>query len=169
MEPTCWKPYAPVVKGLKQVTRLEFWVRLSLQDTDCVKAFEVHVCDSAGSSCRGRYGRARQSRGSRTGRLCNFLLGQCHEMDILWKDLNILNSTFFVCTDGFQGLLNLFTTLYTYKLFIFFFEITFKYWKTSLKSFSEYSSLWLGQFLPCWPFIGCKENVSILLVTGGFR
>ncbi len=85
---TCWKPSGLVVKGLKQVTRLEFWMRLSLQDTDCVKAFEVHVCDSAGSNCRGRDERARyrvNRRGSRIGHLCASHLGQCHEMDIFLK------------------------------------------------------------------------------------
>jgi hypothetical protein len=30
------------------------------------------------------------------------LKGQCHEMDIFLKVLNILSSTFCVCADGFQ-------------------------------------------------------------------
>ncbi len=32
------------------------------------------------------------------------LKGQCHEMDIFFKDLNILINTFCVCAESFQGL-----------------------------------------------------------------
>jgi hypothetical protein len=39
------------------------------------------------------------------------------------KGLINLISTFCVCSDGSQCLLNLFTTLYKYKLFFFFYEI----------------------------------------------
>ncbi len=32
------------------------------------------------------------------------LKGQCNEMDISFEDLNILNNTFCICADSFQGL-----------------------------------------------------------------
>jgi hypothetical protein len=38
----------------------------------------------------------------------SFLKGQCHKMDICFKSLNILISTFCVCADGFSGLSNAF-------------------------------------------------------------
>jgi hypothetical protein len=43
------------------------------------------------------------------------LKGQCHEMDILFKGLNILISIFCVCADGFQGL----SKAFHYPTFLF--------------------------------------------------
>jgi hypothetical protein len=40
--------------------------------------------------------------GIETSRGTNRLKGQCHEMDILFEDLNILIKTSCVCADGFQ-------------------------------------------------------------------
>ncbi len=62
-----------------------------------------------------------RGRGSWTSRLCNLFLGQCPEIDILFERSNLFNENF-PCLrrgDGFQGLLNIFTTLFEYKLFIF--------------------------------------------------
>ncbi len=42
---------------------------------------------------------------------------QCHEMDMFFKGLNILISTFCVCADGFQGLSKAFH--YHIQLFTF--------------------------------------------------
>ncbi len=62
----------------------------------------------------------------------------------------------------------IFTTLYNYQLFICFFEISYLLWKCLLKPSSEFPSLWLVNVLQCRPHIGCRENVSNLLATGGF-
>jgi hypothetical protein len=53
------------------------------------------------------------------------LKGQCHDMDICFKGLNILFSTFCVCADGFKVFQKLITAQYNYLLFISFFEITY--------------------------------------------
>ncbi len=55
-----------------------------------------------------------------------YMKGQCHEIDLLLKGLNIFISTYFlVCAEGFQGLPKYFH--YSIKVFTFysFFEITY--------------------------------------------
>ncbi len=69
------------------------------------------------------------------------LKGQCHEMDILLERLNILISTFCVCTDGFQGLSKAFHC--PIQLLIF------------------YLLLW-NYLLILVMLIGCRENVHEL-------
>jgi hypothetical protein len=63
---------------------------------------------------------------------------------------------------GFKVVIKLFATLYKYKLFICFFEITYKFGQC-LPALNEnllrirFSVI--GRFLQCQALVGCRENV----------
>ncbi len=77
---------------------------------------------------------------------------------------------FCVCSDGFQFLTNaIFTTLYNYKLFIFFFEITYWFWKcfsqnSPLCNWSMFSSVdpWLAAGKMCQIYLSLAAFSMIL-------
>ncbi len=82
--------------------------------------------------------------------------GQCHEMNNFWR-LNILNSIFCVCADGFQGLSKVFTTL-PYTI------ITFSF--ASLKFLTHFeNAYWNHPQVPTSHWL--QENAQKL--TCGFR
>ncbi len=68
----------------------------------------------------------------------------------------------------FKVFQKLFITLYNYNLFIYFFEITYKFWKCLLRPPLEFPSLWLVDVLQYRPLIGCRENAQDLATKGDF-
>ncbi len=69
------------------------------------------------------------------------LKGQCHEIDMIFKGLNILISTFCVCAAGFQGLSKFFLLPYTIVHFLVAFlklltNFENAYWNPPQNSFS---------------------------------